>query len=529
MKKNLLNGIMKSYKKYQNNLALQIGSDAYSYKQIILESNLWAHNIIEYFKTQKINSIGILSSKDFVGYLGIITSLMLNSSFVPLNPKLPINRLLYIITSSDLDVIILDAKYVEILIELDKILDNNHSKKIKIFSPQSKIKNEFRNFKVIDSHISNVSTFLNDNIKSSSIAYILFTSGSTGNPKGVPISHKNVISFIDFNQSKYKINSSDRLSQTFDHSFDLSMFDIFMAWFHGASVFCLQSLDLLSPEEFINTNKISIWFSVPSIIGLLKRQNYPHKNTFPTLRLSLFCGEALSLNYIKFWQEAAPNSICENLYGPTELTICCSFYNVTSAKNILCQNDIVSIGNIYPHLKYCIWDNSKNCISNDNIGELCVSGDQMFKGYLNKNENKNKFIEIENIKCKVKYYKTGDLIRKDESGNLLYLGRIDRQIKLNGYRIELSDIENSIQNHQNVDYAVVALIEKQDTKNSFLSAHVFGNLHFEELDAYIKKNLPYYMQPKHIKISNEPILSPNGKLDRKFIQEKLIFDGINYE
>ena len=521
---NLLSGILKSYTAFPDHKALKIGDKSYSYSELITIANTWAYSIKSGLHAQQVKRIGILAAKEFTSYTGIITSLMLGATYIPIHSKLPTDRIINIIEQSELDIIIFDSHYSQILNTACKTLLEQNNKRIKTFCYENIKLNEFQYFESVPLVCSHENIFLNTNINESDIAYILFTSGSTGNPKGVPISHKNVCRFLAYNQARYQITPADKLSQTFEHSFDLSVFDMFMAWFHGASVHCITPIELLSPEAFINENNITVWFPVPAIIGLLKRQNFLEKNIFPTLRLSLFCGEPLLADYIKSWAEAAPNSVCENLYGPTELTICCAHYCWQQCNNII-HNDIVSIGQIYSHLNFCIINENNEIINNDEKGELCVSGEQMFSGYLNKADNENKFITKKVENNEYNFYKTGDIVKRDQTGNLLYIGRIDRQIKLNGYRIELSEVENIIQTQKNVENVVAALVENKITNEKYISIHAFGNVNIEDIEKHIELKVPSYMKPKKIKVSKEPILNSNGKLDRKSVHNQLLLEG----
>ena len=156
-----------------------------------------------------------------------------------------------------------------------------------------------------------------------SLAYLLFTSGSTGTPKGVAVAQRNVLSFIDYMVERYEVNENDRLSQMFDMTFDLSAFDMFVAWERGACVCCPSQKELIKPDSYIKNSKLTIWFAVPSTAVFMKQLGLLKPGRYPELRLSLFCGEPLPVSSIQAWSEAAPQSIVENLYGPTELTMKC--------------------------------------------------------------------------------------------------------------------------------------------------------------------------------------------------------------
>jgi len=506
----LLEGLKHTSLKYPEDIALILQDQTFTYKEMYSLAQKQASFLLAKSEKTSIKRVAIFSYRTWTAYIGTLSALMTGAAFIPLNPKFPDERNISILEQCQPDVIIVDNA------SIDKLI--NISKKVKlsslIFFPDGNIERfsgSGLNFLDQEAFISNEKIEL-PTISPDDDAYILFTSGSTGQPKGVPIKHKNVCSFLSYNQNRYKITNKDRLSQTFDQTFDLSVFDLFMAWCHGACLYAMRPIDLISPSKYINENKITIWFSVPSVISLLNKQGFLKENSFPTLRLSLFCGEPLLENQIASWANAAPNSVCENLYGPTELTIACSTYQWHHNGKNISYNGVVSIGKLYEHLEYILIDENEKVT--DIEGELCVFGEQRFDGYLNSAIDAC-FVSFH----KKKYYRTGDRVRMDKSGNLLYLGRTDQQVKINGYRVELGEIESVFAKISGVDRALVFCINgDNDAHTKKLAAYIIGSIHSNEILETAKKMLPAYMIPSQVKIEKNIPLNANGKIDRNLIK-----------
>lgn len=510
---------LKSAKEFPNNYALYLENKYYTYRQLDIESKKISSILIEGL-IHRPKKVGLLAGVSKINYISILGILRTGSTYVPLNPKYGIERIITIIEESELDSLIVDEESIDVFNDLYPKLKN------KPFIVLPEIINKKCVDKRNESYYEKITLNNDENYKK--FAYLLFTSGSTGKPKGVPITHENVNHFLDINLKRYKITPNDRISQFFDRTFDLSIFDIFLAWGSGACLYPLKDTDILLPWKFIEKNKITVWFSVPSIITLMKRINLNNKIKLTSLRWSLFCGEALPSKSAEFWSELAPNSIIENLYGPTELTIACSVYrwnnNGSNQKN---SNGIVPIGKIYDGLDYILIDRNNNVSKFE--GELCVTGPQMFHGYLDPQFNKDSFFCHKSSSTNIKYYRTGDLVQISDSGDLMFKGRIDNQVKVKGYRVELSEVEAVIRGLDCV-VDVVVLHNKGiiDCLDDYLVAFVISDKsHLELINNYIKERLPRYMLPKRIFMLDKFPLNVNGKVDRKQLLKFLNLERVN--
>jgi amino acid adenylation domain-containing protein len=360
------------------------------------------------------------------------------------------------------------------------------------------------------------------------IAYLLFTSGSTGVPKGVPVTHGNAVYFMNVVSQRYGIRPEDRFSQTFDQTFDLSVFDLFMAWSNGACVYAMSTVDLLSPTRFINKNQITVWFSVPSVPAHMCQRNTLLANSLPSLRWSLFCGEPLLQRSAEMWQQAAPNSVVENLYGPTELTIACFVHRWDPDRSpSLCRNGVVPIGRPYPGLAALVVDEQLNPVPDGETGELCVNGPQTTPAYWMAPEiTAQRYVDLSVSELQTRrFYRTGDLVMKLPDGTYVFLGRADHQIKVLGHRVELGEIEAALRRHPGVEHAVAFGWPVRSHSAQGIVAFISGSVpDIEALLSVARVELPAYIVPHKIHLLDQMPLNANGKVDREKLKDRLLAD-----
>jgi amino acid adenylation domain-containing protein len=358
-------------------------------------------------------------------------------------------------------------------------------------------------------------------------AYLLFTSGSTGKPKGVPLPHSCVDAYLEHVIPRYGLGPGSRLSQTFDLTFDPSVFDMFAAWGAGATLVVPSRGDLLAPVRFVNKSSITHWFSVPSLISFALRLRSLPAGSMPTLRWSLFAGEALTVQQARAWQAAAPDCVIENLYGPTELTVTCTEYRLRAdtASWPATANGTVPLGEVYPELDSVI-------LGEDGLpaadGELCIRGPQRFPGYADPAENAGRFYnpadtDDDGAPLTVydgsapltarHWYRTGDRVRR-EDGPLVHLGRLDHQLKIRGYRVELGEIEAAIRDWPGIEDAVVLPLTADDGEVDLAAVYTGAEQPPERLLASLRARLPGYMIPRYLRWHFELPVNANGKTDR---------------
>jgi amino acid adenylation domain-containing protein len=353
------------------------------------------------------------------------------------------------------------------------------------------------------------------------VAYVLFTSGSTGRPKGVPIRHRHLADYLPHCLERYEVGPGCRLSQTFDLTFDPSVFDMFVAWCGGATLVVPRPEDVLTPAAFVAGRGITHWFSVPSVISLARRLRGLRPGSMPDLRWALFAGEPLTLDAAAAWAAAAPNARVENLYGPTELTITCTGYRLPAelADWPRTANGTVPIGRPLPHLEALVLTEEG---VEDAEGELCVRGSQRFDGYLDAADNRGRFVRFEGgaaspspaLPAAADWYRTGDRVRWRQ-GELVHLGRTDDQVKISGYRIEPGEVECALRDHPGVDEVVVVPVEGGRGQVALRAVYTGRPGVERDLEAHARRRLPAYMVPAEFRHVPGLPVNANGKIDRR--------------
>jgi amino acid adenylation domain-containing protein len=347
-------------------------------------------------------------------------------------------------------------------------------------------------------------------------AYLLFTSGSTGVPKGVPVSHGNAASYVSYVVPRYGFAPTDRFSQAFDMTFDLSVHDMFVCWASGAALVSVPHAAVMAPAKLIRDARLTVWFSVPSVIMFMQRLRTLRPASLPDLRISLFCGEPLLERWADAWQQAAPNSIVENVYGPTEATIAISHYRWDPVRERnRCANGVVPIGTIFATQTGMIVGADGAAATRGQPGELWLSGSQVTRGYLD-NPEKTAQQFVSRASDPRVWYRTGDMVVEDEDGVMQYLGRVDNQVQVNGYRVELQEIDEVLRHASGNDSAMAVAwpleAGRADSVYAFLCAPPATDT--AAIIRQCESVLPGYMVPKAIFLIGDMPLNANGKIDR---------------
>ena len=514
----LWTGFVRSCEQFPHRGAISVAGHDVSYAKLGERAKSLAATLQRELRDSAVPSTAVFAHRSETAYAGVLGALMAGHGYVPLNRTFPLDRTRLMLERSMCGSMIVDAGSEP---QLERLLSET-GEKLVLLCPDRldarELAMKFPRHRVLGiNDLAAAEEWDPPEILTNSIAYLLFTSGSTGQPKGVMVSHANVTHYVDYVAKRYGYTSNDRVSQTFDLTFDLSAHDMFVAWEKGACVCCPTQKEIIKPGAFINASRLTIWFSVPSTAVFMRRLGVLKSGMYPGLRLTLFCGEALLVDIARDWAAAAPNSIIENIYGPTELTIACTAYRWDSARSPLeCEQGVVPIGEPFADMEPVIVDEQLRQVENGTDGELLISGPQLSLGYWrDRKRTEEAFVSLPSRDGM--YYRTGDRVRcRGFRKPLVYLGRLDNQVKVLGHRVELGEVEAAVREASGIP-AVVA-VGWPVTGSGVAGIEVFVEI--EQVDAEgiiskLKSKLPGYMLPSNIRPIKRFPLNPNGKYDRK--------------
>jgi len=366
---------------------------------------------------------------------------------------------------------------------------------------------------------------LNTDVTSSNPAYIMFTSGSTGFPKGVLISQGSLIHFINWSRETYNITTDDVLTNLNPMHFDNSVFDFYASLFNGASILPITEELTINPRKLLDALNVlnpTIWFSVPSMLVYVLNMRALKDGDLPTLRIVTFGGEGFPKNKLReLWEKWKNRVAFINVYGPTEGTCICSSYVVS--ENDLLNEELLPLGPIAPNFTAIVLDEMNHPMTDGGIGELCIGGPNLALGYYNNpTKTLEVFVDHPHIHShSEKIYRTGDLVSYDKNMNVfLFRGRKDNQIKRMGYRIELEEIENAFNTLDYIEETAVIYVDNVNYKAKIIACIKSAEKHEQKIRDAISKHLPQYMLPDLIFHYDILPKNANGKIDRLALKER---------
>ncbi len=520
--RSLIGGFFHSLRKNPSRPALELRDLSFTYEQLWSYAGKVTAGLRDSFDPSE-KVVAVLADRSIAAYGGILGVLGSGCGYVPLNPKFPLERTLVMLQASGCKTLVVGKECAAVLESLLPRLDTP----LTIIAPDLGWHPEKKSWSphrlIAARELVKIADPRDPLVEGDDTAYLLFTSGSTGMPKGVAVSQSNAVAYMEYAAKRFGFNHEDRCSQNFDLTFDLSVHDLFTCWDAGATL-CPYAQQTLTPASLVDELKLTVWFSVPSVAMFATKLGLLQPGAFPTLRWSLFCGEALSSTLAAAWQRAANHSILENLYGPTEATIAITYYRWDSETSPAeSPRGVVPIGWPFEGQKVCTVDENLTPVPPGGTGELCLAGSQVTSGYWNDAEKTAaSFVRLEHSADQV-WYRTGDLVRQDDRGCLFYLGRRDFQVKIKGYRVELQEIDLVLREAAHTELAVAIPWPLSEGSASGIVGVLSGcdPANDRQTLSACNTKLPRYMVPTRLYHFPQIPLNVNGKIDRGKIVEML--------
>ncbi len=484
----MIKDIVRAYRNYPDHVAFVIDDTSYTYQEVFAR----VRGIMPSVRDCPEDIIGIMAEDCIETYASILAVLLSGKTYVILHPNYPDSRNRSIAEATGMK---------QVLYGHESGICQSLPGKIKCISTL-----ELRD----DNREHSLWEQVQDENKN---AYIIFTSGSTGIPKGVPISRKNLNAFYAaYHQLGWQLGPTDRMLQMFELTFDVSVVSSLYPLTLGASIYTVgtNKLKYMRVYELMEDKELTFAAMPPSLLQFLSP--YFDEIHVPKLKYLVVTAEAANANLLQRFRSCAPNADFINLYGPTEATIYCTAYRIPPG-GCKQHNGMVAIGRPFAGINAMIMDEKGMPVPAGEQGELWVSGEQIMQGYWQDKDRSRQVFARFNGK---KYYKTGDLCSADSDGDIIYQGRKDYQVKIQGFRVELSEIEYRTKEFFSNETNAVVVPKKEDDGGCQL--HLFVETAPHERDAllcYLKEHLPVYMLPTDIHFLEEFPLNTSGKIDRK--------------
>ncbi|HXS59930.1 MAG TPA: AMP-binding protein [Candidatus Sulfopaludibacter sp.] len=491
----VISPLLTTINQFHERKAFCINEVFYTYKQLgELISNIR-------FAIRELNEdyiyFGLIANDDLETYASILALWLEGKAYVPLHPNQPLDRWKEIIKQTGIKTILSSGDNYESL----------NCKIVKTYNLAYKADLLEYDFSIDDG----------------TDCYVLFTSGSTGTPKGVRINRTNISAFMDsFWNCGINITEEDKCLQCFDLTFDVSVQSFLAPLIKGACVYTIphDQIKYSYVAGLLEDENITFGAIAPSMLRYLKP--YFDEIHCPGLKCCILTGEASPLDLVKQWEKCVPNAEIFDFYGPTETTIYCTYYKLNKGREIKTLNGMLSIGVPMKNVEAIVVDEEYNILSTGEKGELCISGDQVSAGYWNNPEkNAASFFEKEYNGKIQRFYHTGDLCYFDNDKHLMLYGRLDSQTKIQGYRVELGEIEFHAREFLKGANAIVVTFDNSIGNTELVLFAEGETVNTISLMDYLKTKLPFYMIPSKIIQEQQFPLNSNSKVDKIKLKKRI--------
>jgi amino acid adenylation domain-containing protein len=509
--------LTRSAQQHAGKVALIAGQASISYRELERQSDRLAARLASLGVAHG-DRVGILMPKSIGAVAAMHGIMKAGAAYVPIDPASPPARAAYILENCGIRVLVSSARSAAVLEQTlaagGPVRHVVLSDEAELPAPVPATVTRWADVLASTEPVPSVHPVETD------LAYILYTSGSTGAPKGVMISHRNALTFVDWAQAEIGVTADDRLSSHAPLHFDLSIFDFFVAFKAGASVSIVPDGLSAFPfrlAEWIDQQRITVWYSVPTILSLLVRSADLSRLQFSHLRAIIFAGEVFPVKYLRELMTAIPNAAYHNFYGPTETNVITS-YRVPALD--AGRSVPIPIGKPCGNLEvFALGDDGAVVARPGDTGELYARGPCVACGYWGDAEKTVRhFVENPLPRgFRETVYRTGDVVTFDDDGNYIFLGRRDNMVKSRGYRIELGEVETALYRHERVREAAVVAVPDPGLGNRLVAVVVAEDARrvtASELQEFCTQFIPRYMVPEDIQFRDTLPRTSTGKVDR---------------
>ena len=499
MKINLIEYFEATVEAYPEKIALIDENTSLTFQELRSRSKVYAHAILKNKDVVK-KPIAVYLPKSVEAVSAFLAILYSGNSYAPLDIGSPVKRIQQLLEVLKPEYIITDSDCIDKLESLNLGIELINIDRIES-NPAPDIKSY-------------------GNCIDTDPAYIMHTSGSTGVPKGVVISHKSIIDFIHWVIETFKVTSEEKISNQAPFVFDNSTLDIYLMVFTGATLHLTPEHFFIFPKkliDYLEANQISFIFWVPSVLVQVANMGVLRKDSLPSLKKVLFCGEIMPTKHLNIWRSNLSRStLYANLYGPTEITDVCTYHII---ERDYPDQEPLPIGKACRNTEILLLNNENKLCSIDEHGELCIRGSCLSPGYW-KNQDKTAEAFVQNPHNTAYLdliYRTGDIAYQNSNGNIMFVGRKDLQIKHLGYRIELGEIEHAVLS--SFDNLSACVVYDEVRKEIILFYQSLNTIEVPDFRIKLSKVIPKYMVPtKYIQLDELP-KNASGKIDRNYLNK----------
>ncbi|MEE4000846.1 amino acid adenylation domain-containing protein [Tenacibaculum sp. FZY0031] len=487
---------------HPKNTAIVFEDEALSYEEVNMLANKVAYSLLEK-GVERGDKVGLYMEKSHHAIITMLGILKAGGCYIPIDVNYPLNRTSYILEDSELNLVVTKSEHASIIAEKCDLV---------VWDTIVNISELVANPKHVNSP--------------DDLCYTLYTSGTTGKPKGVMLEHKNVIRLLINSKLQFEFNKDDVWTMFHNHCFDFSVWEMYGALLYGGKLIVLSSQETKDPTiclEKVLAHKVTVLSQTPTAFYSFIKACELSKKVASSLRYVVFGGEALTPSKLSSWHTTHPATKLINMYGITEVTVHTSFKEIKEAEMLKRTSNI---GQSIPTTLMYLFDSDQNLVPQGVTGEIYVGGLGVARGYMNKKELTNERFIKNPYKANDILYRSGDLARLEENGELSYIGRTDHQVQLKGHRIELSEIEYQLTAHEEVTDAFVIMKESQG--DTFLCAYFLAKtqIDVEKLRQYLSQRVPGYMVPSYFMQIDEIPQTHNNKIDvRKLPEPKALLQA----